>query len=164
MKISKIYGDNYSGYSDKTRDASRGIVLDGDMVLLSYETKTGMYMIPGGGKESDEDDAECCIREVAEETGYLISVSLCTFEMHEYYENWKYVSRYFTGTVTGKCERKLTKRESEVGMEPRWVKCDEAIEIFSHHEEYRDINEERRGIYLREYTALCHILKETYGH
>lgn len=52
----------------------------------------------------------------------------------------------------------LTKREQEVGMEPRWIKLSEALEVFSKHAVYSDTDEMRRGMYLREYTALNEIL------
>ena len=72
MKTIEIVGENYCGNCDKTRTACRGIVIDGDRILLSYEAKTNQWMIPGGGLESNESDEECCIREIAEETGIVV--------------------------------------------------------------------------------------------
>ncbi len=158
-KIIDIVGDNYFGSWEKMRIACRGIIIREGKILLSYETKTGVWMIPGGGQEPGESEEMCCTREVSEETGFCIHVSPCVLEIDEYYEDWKYVSRYFWGTVAGQCERELTEREALVGMEPRWIQTDKAIEIFSHHAEYADIDEMRRGMYLREYTALCSLLK-----
>ena len=154
------FGENYFGYWEKTRTACRGIVIKDNKILLSFETVTGMWMIPGGGQEPGEDEEACCIREVSEETGYGINVSPCVLEIDEYYEEWKYISRYFFGTVVGQCDKKLTQRETDVGMEPRWLLIDEAIEIFSHHADYADTDEMKRGIYQREYMALCSLLKE----
>ena len=154
MKTLETIGENYFGHWENTRTACRGIILKDGCVLLSYETLTGLYMIPGGGLEEDEDERECCAREVAEETGFLIEPSECVLEMDEFYEDWKYISRYFLGTVTGQTEIKLTTREKEVGMEPRWLPLDEAVAIFSTHASYTDTDEMRRGIYLREYTVL----------
>lgn len=48
----------------------------------------------------------------------------------------------------------MTEREIEVGLEARWISLDEAIEIFSKHQDYADENEMKRGAYLREYKAL----------
>ena len=59
----------------------------------------------------------------------------------------------------GKTERKLTKREQMVGMEPRFISIDEAIEIFSKHNDYKESDEMKRGLYEREYKALCDIVK-----
>ena len=47
-----------------------------------------------------------------------------------------------------------TNVEIERGIEPRWIPLEEAIDIFSKHQSYADTSEEKRGSYLREYTAL----------
>ena len=153
-RIVDIVGDNYFGKWDKTRTACRGIILRDHRLLLSYETRTGQWMLPGGGLEAGEDERECCIREVAEETGFLIRPTECVMEIDEYYEDFKWVNRYFFGEVTGTTAIRLTEREKEVGMEPRWLPLDEIIRIFSEHASYADTDEMRRGMYLREYTAL----------
>ena len=75
-------------------------------------------------------------------------------EIDEYYEDFKWVNRYFFGEVTGETAVHLTEREKEVGMEPRWLHLDEILQIFSEHASYADKDEMRRGMYLREYTAL----------
>ena len=74
--------------------------------------------------------------------------------IREYYEDFKWVNRYFFGEAVGETAVHLTEREKEVGMEPRWVPLDEIIRIFSEHASYADTDEMRRGMYLREYTAL----------
>ena len=160
MRIKEIIGENYWGHWEKTRTACRGIIVQDGRILLSYETKTGQWMLPGGGLEDGEDEQACCIREVAEETGILIQPSECQLEIDEYYEGWKWVNRYFFGTVTGETEIRLTDREKEVGMEPRWLPVTEIIEIFSGHAAYADTDEMRRGMYLREYTALCELISD----
>ena len=117
-------------------------------------------MLPGGGLEDGEDERACCIREVAEETGILIRPSECVFEIDEYYEDWKWINRYFFGTIAGRARVRLTAREKEAGMEPRWLPVDEILGIFSKHASYADTDEMRRGMYLREYTALKTLLKK----
>ena len=158
MKRIEIIGDNYFGAWRETRTACRGIVRRGDAVLLSYETRTGQYMLPGGGLEAGESARECCAREVAEETGVLVRVGDCALEMDEYYEDWKYVSLFFPCEVAGRTEPRLTDRERAVGMEPRWVPVADAIAEFSRHAEFAATDEMRRGLYLREYTALRALL------
>lgn len=157
MKIVDIVGKNYLGNWDKTRTACRGIVMEEGKILLSYETKTDQWMIPGGGKEDDESDEACCIREIAEETGVKAEALQCMLEIDEYYENWKWVNRYFICKVVGTTEMKQTEREKEVGMEPRWLPVSEVREIFAQHALFDGIDEMRRGMYLREYTALCEL-------
>ena len=160
MEKAEIIGGNYFGHWSRSRTACRGIVLRDDRLLLSYETVTGQWMLPGGGLEDGEDERACCIREVAEETGILIRPSECVFEIDEYYEDWKWINRYFFGTIAGRAHVRLTAREKEAGMEPRWLPVDEILGIFSKHASYADTDEMRRGMYLREYTALKTLLKK----
>ncbi len=154
----EIFGENRFDRWTETRTACRGIVLRGGEILLCFETHTGQYMIPGGGLEPGEDEAECCAREIAEETGAVVRPGACRLEIDEYYEEWKFVSRYFFCEATGSAETRLTDREREVGMEPRWVPVERAVEIFSRHRDYAETDEMRRGMYLREYTALNRLL------
>ena len=160
MKIIEIVGDNYFGKWDKTNTACRGIIIRDGRILLSYETLTDQWMIPGGGLEDGESEKECCIREIAEETGFVVSTSDCLFEIDEDYEDWKWINRYFVCEVTGSTEMHLTEREKQVGMEPRWLSLDAIVEIFSKHNSYADTDEMRRGMYLREFTALREYLKQ----
>lgn len=154
VKIIDIVGENYLGSWDKTRTACRGIVIDGEHMLLSYETKTNQWMIPGGGVEDNESDEECCIREIAEETGIEVEPLRFLLEIDEYYENWKWVNKYFICKAVGTTQIKQTEEERQAGMEPRWLQIAEIKDIFSKHNLYNGIDEMRRGMYLREYTAL----------
>ena len=158
MKTIEIIGDNYFGKYNRTRTACRSIIIKDNKILLSYEEKNNIYMIPGGGLESNETKEECVIRETKEETGFIIKPSECLLELNEYYENAKYVSCYFFGEIISTCDRHLTDREKEANMIPVWVDIDETINIFSKYEEYRNINEMNRGLYQREYIALKEIL------
>ncbi len=164
VKIVSIVGENACECYAKERIACRGIVIRDRMILLSYETKTGQYMIPGGGIEEKESAKTACVREVAEETGILIEPSACILEIDEFYEEWKYISLYYLGRPIGKTRPCLTERETEVGMEPRWVPLEEAVRIFSEHALWTDTDEMRRGLYLREYTALAAVLEKTDNH
>ena len=160
MKTLSIVGENYFGHWTHTRTACRGVILREGWLLLSYETVGDQWMLPGGGLEDGENEQACCVREVAEETGFLIRPSVCLLEIDEYYEDWKWVNRYFFGEITGQTEPNLTEREREVGMEPRWLPVAEILGIFSRHASYADTDEMRRGMYLREYTALCALLPQ----
>lgn len=158
MERIEIIGGNHFAHWRRTRTACRGIVLRGDAILLSYEARTGQYMIPGGGLEDGETPEVCCAREVAEETGVVVEVGACALEIDEYYEDWKYVSRYYFCSATGTTETRLTPREEVVGMRPRWVPIGCAIAEFAAHADYAATDEMRRGLYLREYTALKRLL------
>lgn len=159
MEIIKIIGENYLGSWHKQRTSCRTLVIKDGKLLLTFEKNICQYMIPGGGKESDESDTECAEREVSEETGYIVKTSECVLKIDEYYEDSKYFNKYYLGTVVGQTSTHLTQREKENGAEPVWVDIDTAINIFSEYEKYEDPNEMKRGLYLREYTALCKILK-----
>ena len=154
MKKLETIGANYFGHWEHTRTGCRGIVLRGNDILLTHQARNGQYMIPGGGLEPGESEAECCAREVAEETGVLVEPGECVLEIDEYYEDWKYVSYFFLCTPVGTTERHPTDWERAWGMEPRWVPVDEAIGEFSRHADYAATDEMRRGLYLREYTVL----------
>ena len=158
MKIIDIVGANYFGKWNKTRTACRGIIIENSKILLSYEAVTDQWMIPGGGLEEGETEAECCIREIAEETGTLVDDSECLLEIDEYYEDWKWINKYFFCKVKGMTEPKLTERERNVGIEARWISVDEAKNIFSKHDSYTGTDEMRRGMYLREHTALTELV------
>lgn len=159
MKIIDIVGQNYFGSYQKMRTACRAIIIDNDMILLSYEKNNDLYMLPGGGIEENETDHECVKREVEEETGYIIDADECILEIDEYYEDVKYITKYFFGTIKGKGMMKLTPVEVKNGMEPRWMKFDETIRIFSEHKAYRESDEMKRGLYLREFEALMYLTK-----
>ena len=158
MERVEIFGENYFGHWDRERTGCRGIVLRGGEILLCHETVTGLYMIPGGGLEPGESGEACCRRELAEETGLLVACGECALELNEYYENVKYVSHFFLCRPVGTTERRLTDRERAAGTEPEWVPVERALAEFARHEDYAATDEERRGLYLRDYTALRRLL------
>ena len=89
MKILEIVGDNYFGNWTKSRTGCRAVIIRDGKILMSYETKTDQWMLPGGGLEEDETEEECVIREIAEECGVVIRPSSCVLELDEYYEDCK---------------------------------------------------------------------------
>ena len=155
----EIYGDNYLDYFSKTRVACRGIVIRDGSILLVYAKNNDVWMIPGGGLENDEERSTCVKREISEETGYVVDPTKCVLEIDEYYENEKYVSEYFLCNVVGQSETQLTEREANAGLESKWIPIKGAIEIFSKHQQYAKDDEIKRGLYLREYSALRRIIQ-----
>ncbi len=160
MKTIEIIGENHFETWSKHRTACRGIVMQGEKILLSYEKRKDQYGIPGGGPENAETPEECCAREIAEETGIVVSAEQALFTVKEFYEEWCYVTHFFFCRAIGETERKLTAREAAVGMIPLWVDIKEALSVFSKHSEYAETDEEKRGIYLREYLALSEFLND----
>jgi 8-oxo-dGTP pyrophosphatase MutT (NUDIX family) len=156
----ELIGENYSGKWERTRTACRGIVIREGHILLSYETSSRCCMIPGGGLEPGEDEQDGCIREVAEETGFLIRPSPCILVIHEYVWNLKHTNRYFAGEVIGRVERNLTERERLAGMGPRWYPLEDALAEFCRFQSDESLHPMWRGLYRREYTALTEFLRE----
>ena len=93
-----------------------------------------------------------------EETGYLVEPIEEFLVMNEYYEEYRYVSHFFICKVVGNGEQKLTALEKMRGLIPKWVDVQTFVNIVSRHQEYAATNEEKRGAYLREYTAITEYL------
>lgn len=159
MKELEILGANRFDTFTKTRAGSRAVIVRDGKILLSHETVSGWWLVPGGGVEDDETPEACCVREVEEETGVIVRPLRQFLTLYEYYEEYRYVSYYFVCEVTGSGEMHLTDAEKRRGLEPRWIPLEEAVELFSRHQEYAETSEEKRGSYLREYTALREYLK-----
>lgn len=160
MKTICIYGDNRHETFTKTRIACRGIVLQDGKLLLSREERVDWWLIPGGGLEEGEDCVSCCVREVEEETGYRVRPIREFLVMEEYYEEWRYVSHYFICEITGEGRQALTEQEKKRGLVPKRLPLSDALLIFAKHQDFAGISEEKRGSYLREYTALCTYMED----
>ena len=154
MKELDILGANRFESYTKTRTGSRGVILRDGSILLSHEVSAGNWMIPGGGTEPGETPEACCVREIEEETGLIVRPLYPFLTLNEYYEEYRYISYYFVCEIVGKGQMRLTESEALRGARPEWLPMQEAIDLFSHHQDWADTNEERRGMYLREYTAL----------
>ena len=154
MKSIEISGANRLPCVNNERIACRGVVAHNGNILLSYEENTDQWFIPGGGLEDGESLKECCIRELGEETGYIVLPKEQFLTINEYYQDWLFISHYFICEVVGKTERKLTEREIESGLIPKWIPFDAAVRIFSTHADYDGVNEMKRGAYFREYMGL----------
>lgn len=159
MKTVEILGANRFETFTKTRAGSRAVVVRDGMILLSHETVSGWWLVPGGGMEEGETPEACCIRETEEETGFIVKPLRQFLTLKEYYEEYLYVSHYFICEIAGTGRMRLTDAEKRRGLEPQWLPLREAVGIFARHREYADVSEEKRGAYLREYTALLEYLK-----
>ena len=158
MKEIDILGANRFQTYTKTRIGCRGIVIQDGKLLVSREEISDYWVLPGGGIEPNESLAECCVREIMEETGYLVEPVEEFLVMNEYYEECRYVSHFFICKVVGWGEQKLTVAEKMRGLIPKWVDVRFFADVVSKHQEYADTNEEKRGAYLREYTAITEYL------
>ena len=151
-EILNQYGNIYSDPPERIRHSGRGLVVRDGKVLLSYERNTGVYMSPGGGWEDGETLAECCVRELKEETGCIVETIGDEFVMiNEYSFETLYIGHYFLCKVVSEGEYHLTPTEIDHGMQPVWIDLDEAVAIF---ETYPQKREDHRSLYLRELTVL----------
>jgi len=154
MKTVEILGANRFENFTKTRDGCRAIIIEDGKILLTHELNSGWWLLPGGGIEEGETSKDCVIREVEEETGVIVRPTEQFLTIHEYYEEYRYTGYFFICEVTGKGQMRLTDVEKERGVQPEWLPLQNAIELFSMHESYADVSEEKRGSYQREYIAL----------
>ena len=150
----KIVGLNYQGHYQSTRKSCRGIVIENSNILLSYETKTDTWMIPGGGQEKGETEIECVVRELIEETGYIVEPIRLAIKIEEFYGDERFIMKYYLCKTKAQTKTNLTEIEKANGLESRWVPLEKALSIFSNYQRYTEIDEMRKGLYLREYSAL----------
>ena len=158
MKEIDILGANRFETYSKTRIGCRGIIVQNGKLLVSREEVSDYWMLPGGGLEKNETLTACCAREVLEETGYIVKPMEEFLIMNEYYEEYRYISHFFICKVIGQGEQKLTEVEKKRGLIPKWVDVPFFVDIVSKHQKYAATNEEKRGAYLREYTAITEYL------
>ena len=58
MKEIEILGANRFETFTKTRSGSRAVIICNGKILLSHETKSGWWLVPGGGMEENETPEE----------------------------------------------------------------------------------------------------------
>jgi ADP-ribose pyrophosphatase YjhB (NUDIX family)/GNAT superfamily N-acetyltransferase len=162
MKEIDIFGNNRFETYSKTRIGCRGIIIESGKLLVSREEVSDYWMLPGGGLENGETLSDCCVREVLEETGYAVETTSEFLIINEYYGEYKYISHYFLCKVIGQGEQKLTETKKERGLVPKWLDIKDFLDIVSKHQEYAHSHEEKRGAYLREFTAITHYLTMNY--
>ena len=116
MNTIEILGANRLETYTKVREGNRAIIVKDGKILLTHELNSGWWVLPGGGTEEGETPEECVIREVEEETGYLVRPLRRLLFMREYYEEYCYTGYYFVCEVTGKGQMNLTDVEKQRGV------------------------------------------------
>ena len=159
MEIKKILGENRFETFSKTRYAARAVIKGDGGILLVHDLENDVYMLPGGGLEKGETLEQCCIREVGEETGFQCRITGCPVQVEEYYEEYRYIDRYYLCEITGRGERRLTENEARLRLSAEWMPAAECVGLFARHNDFAAF-EEKRGVYLREFTALSCCLNE----
>lgn len=118
------------------RTAARGIIRKGDKYLL-IRSRYGDCKFPGGGVEEGEEYADTLIREVREETGYIVKPETIrdygtalekragetadVMIMKSYY--------YLCDVDENTADRDLDEYEAEYGYNVIWSNLDEAVDM-----------------------------------
>lgn len=159
MKQIYIYGDNYNSKPLKVREACRAFIVNNGKILISYEGMNNQLMLPGGEIEKNETLEQCVVREIEEETGYIIKVKNKIVSINEYYGDYLWVNHYFVCEIIDSGKIKLSKIEQEQKMEAKWFNLDECLNIFKKYNKHKKIDVMRYGMYKREYLALNEYMK-----
>ena len=155
MKQIQLINDDYKGHVEHLRHACRGVLVRDGKVLLGYETNYDKYIIPGGGVEEGETLAECCEREMLEETGMAVRADIEYLQIEELFEDWRHICHYFVcELLENRGTLNLTEAEKEAGCITAWVPLEEAVEIFGQYEKFHNNNIADYGLYRREFRAL----------
>lgn len=145
MKLLKFFSDeilNVSAEPDGaqpfTREAARGIIVDGDgKIALLYTEKHGHHKLPGGGIDPEDTSWQQALeREAKEEAGAIIRtdniVEVGMTIEHLEALNSTQVSYCGIAYATGKGETELTASEIADGFRPpKWVTSEEALQLFA---------------------------------
>ena len=119
-----------------SREAVRGIIIDGEKLLMICSERNGDYKFPGGGIEDGETHENTLIREIKEESGAEVIGEITPFgRVIEYdlpiekdYDVFRMTSYYYLCEVgVAMSEQKLDQYEKELGFVPIWVGIDMAI-------------------------------------
>ena len=115
------------------RIASRGIIRNGNMVLMIHCAFYDDYTFPGGGVEEGEDPIDALKRECMEEAGVVINNIRPFYKIVEEREldeetYMHHESLFYLCEVERTCEQHLESYEIELGYKPVWISIAEAIE------------------------------------
>ena len=145
--------------SSFNRKAARGIVLNGDNILLLYTERYHDYTLPGGGVDEGEDYTCALVRELKEETGAQKITDIREFGLYEEYRPW-YKNDFDIVHMESYCyicniDGELLAPEFEAheiqnGMTPVWMNIFDAIA----HNEQTIANSNKKGLSITRETFL----------
>ncbi|HCM05692.1 MAG TPA: DNA mismatch repair protein MutT [Oceanospirillales bacterium] len=147
------------------RHAARGIVINGEDILLLYTKRYHDYSIPGGGIDEGEDEIEGLIRELKEETGAQGIRNVTPFARYDEYRPWykadadiiHMISHCYVCDIDDELgETALESHEVHNGMIPRWMNIYEAIA----HNEDVIANSDKKGLSIDRETFMLKVIAE----
>jgi len=160
MKTYEIFDEYYS--ADKvylhTRYAARAVIMQDGQLFIERAQTPQVIMLPGGGKEDDEDNFECVTRECAEECGIIVSPVEELFKIKEYYRDTVYDTVYVRCEIVGKCATDFTENEKSMSLASGWQNFDAILEDFDRIMALYQDGEELYCCHKRELLAIKHIL------
>lgn len=146
------------------RTTARGIVLDGEDILLIYTKRYNDYGFPGGGVDPGEDIRQGLLRELSEETGAQNVRILGDFGMYEEVKETYYRGYDFAHTTSHfiicSADRELGQAHPESyevqnGSVPVWVNIHTAIE---HNKSVIEAKEDSMGLSIERETAVLELV------
>lgn len=148
-----------------TREAARGIVLNGEDILLLYTQRYHDFTLPGGGIDKGETHIQGLVRELQEETGAHNVNNIQAFGLYEEYRPWYkddfdiiHMKSYcFVCDIDKKLRNtKLEDYEITNGMKPVWKNIHQAIK----HNEETLANSPKKGLSIVRETFLLKLIVE----
>lgn len=133
---STIHPDVTAPKSTDQRIAARGIITQGEEILLIFTARYHDYSLPGGGMHEGEDIVTALIREVEEETGaeniHNVVPYGCYEEMRPWYkggfDSIQMLSYCFTCDANKQLgSPRLEENEIKNGVSAMWINIHEAI-------------------------------------
>ncbi|MGF1724677.1 NUDIX hydrolase [Photobacterium nomapromontoriensis] len=147
------------------RQAARGIILDGDNILMLYTERYYDYTLPGGGIDDGEDIIAGLIRELEEETGAQNIRDIVEFGLYEEFRPWykpehdimHMLSYCYVCTIDAQLgATRLEDYEVKNGMKPVWINLFDAIA----HNEHTIANSDKKGMSIERETFLLKRIAE----
>ncbi|HHY96543.1 MAG TPA: NUDIX domain-containing protein [Acholeplasma sp.] len=151
----------------KKRVTVRGVIQQGNKVLMVYSPLFKDYTFPGGGVKDNETLEDALKRELEEELGAkkVYNISPIGFVEEKRYgvsgSNHVYhqTSFYFTCKIDQLGEQKLESREYEHGVIPTWVEIKEAILVNEKTIKEAPRNKGMKTVLPRENAVLKYLLR-----
>ena len=133
---STIHPDVTAPQNTDQRISTRGIITQGEEILLIFTARYHDYSLPGGGLHENEDIITGLIREVEEETGAENIINIVPYGCYEELRPWykggfdsiKMVSYCFTCDANKQLGTpRLEENEIKNGVSALWINIHKAI-------------------------------------